>query len=79
MREPQSYSRIACSFASLKVAESNFRVARKNVGEKPGTQLWRVKAHEPGILRGEYIPIGGSVKAFFAKIWTRMQIIDCLG
>src|SRR5690349_3392640 len=55
-REPQSYKRIACSFASLTLRKATFEL-RVKVGEKQGIRLWRAKALEPENLRGEYIPI----------------------
>jgi len=54
------------------VAESNFLVARKNDGEKPGFYSSE-KSHEPENLRGEYIPIHGKVKTFLAEFWIKIQ------
>jgi hypothetical protein len=73
--EPQSYKQDCLQLRVATVAESNFRVARKNDGEKTGIQLWRVKAHEPEILRGEYIPISDRVKAFLTEFCIKVQII----
>jgi hypothetical protein len=58
------------------VAESNFRVARKNVGENQASTL-ASESREPENLRGEYIPIHGKVKTFLAEFWMRMQKIGC--
>jgi len=58
--------------------KATFELRVKTTARKPGIQLWRVKAHEPEILRGEYIATSGSVKSFLQNSGCRNKKLSAL-
>jgi hypothetical protein len=75
--ESQSYNKDCLKLRVATVAESNFLVARKNVGENQASTL-ASGSREPEILRGEYIPISGKVKSFLQNSGCRYNKLSTL-